>query len=66
MGLGIGAPKQKILEHSLLAMTTHYLCSVIPEEDTFNAMKAVLKCSKTPCICKSQNKSASTPDKVRN
>lgn len=33
---------QRLLGHSTLAMTLHYLRDVTPEEDTFNAMKAVL------------------------
>jgi integrase len=33
---------QRLLGHSTLAMTLHYLRDITPEEDTFNAMKAVL------------------------
>ncbi|WP_270816646.1 tyrosine-type recombinase/integrase [Hungatella effluvii] len=33
---------QRLLGHSTLAMTLHYLRDLTPEEDTFNAMKAVL------------------------
>ncbi len=33
---------QRLLGHSTLAMTLHYLKDVMPEEDTFNAMKAIL------------------------
>ena len=33
---------QRLLGHSTLAMTLHYLRDITPEEDTVNAMKAVL------------------------
>ncbi|WP_395549389.1 MULTISPECIES: tyrosine-type recombinase/integrase [unclassified Lacrimispora] len=40
---GVGAPElQKMLDHTTLAMTTHYLRSVTPEEDTLQKMNDVL------------------------
>lgn len=40
---GVGAPElQKMLGHTTLAMTTHYLRSVTPEEDTLQKMNDVL------------------------
>ena len=40
---GVGAPElQKMLGHTTLAMTTHYLRSVTPEEETLLKMNSVL------------------------
>lgn len=40
---GVGAPElQKMLGHTTLAMTTHYLRSVTPQEDTLAKMNSVL------------------------
>lgn len=40
---GVGAPElQKMLGHTTLAMTTHYLRSVTPKEDTLLKMNSVL------------------------
>jgi integrase len=40
---GVGAPElQKMLGHTTLAMTSHYLRSVTPEEDTLQKMNDVL------------------------